>query len=66
MKTASVGMILLAGMCLALLPVACEEGNDTTATTIPSPPPSTPAVTPTAAPETPTAAPTPTFCNFAA
>jgi len=68
MKMASVGMILLAGMCVALLAAACEEGDDATATptatatatAIPSPPPSPPAVTPTAAPETPTAAPTPT------
>jgi hypothetical protein len=62
MKTASVGMILLVGMCLALLAAACEEGDDTTATAtaIPSTSPSLTAVTPTTAPEALTAAPTPT------
>jgi hypothetical protein len=74
MKMVSVGMILLLGMCLAMLAAACEDGDGATptptptatATAIPSPPasppttPSPPATTPTAVPETPTPAPTPT------
>jgi hypothetical protein len=64
MKMASVGMTLLAGIFLAVLAVACQEGDDATptvtATAIPSPPASPPPATPTPVPQTPTAAPTPT------
>jgi len=73
MKTARVGMTVLVGMCLAVLAVACEEGEEeatatptATSSAITSPtasPPASPspsAVTPTAAPDTPAPAATPT------
>jgi hypothetical protein len=37
MKMASVGMIVLVGMCLAVLAVACDEGEEEVATATPSP-----------------------------
>lgn len=58
MKMASVGMILLVGICLVVLATACEEGEEEVATATPSP-----AVAVTATPEatpSPEATPTPT------
>jgi hypothetical protein len=71
MKMASVGLVLLLGICLALLATACEEETTATPTATatviagrtasPPPTPSPPAPTPTAAPETPTTEATPTL-----
>jgi len=70
MKMASLGAILLAAVCLAVLAVACEEGEEATPTPTatapmesppasPPPSPSPPAASPTAAAETATPAAVP-------
>ncbi len=66
MKMASVGMILLVGICLVVLAAACEEGEEEVATATPSPAATltplatrTPDATPTAI-ATPTAVASPT------
>jgi hypothetical protein len=70
MKMASVGMIVLVGMCLAVLAVACDEGEEEVATATPSPAAAatatvqatpSPAAAATATPQaTPSPEPTPT------